>query len=160
MNEHIAKIDDPEVASDITAATEALAILSSDRDPQLARQLARLVTVIALEATRSSRLTKALATALDTNSELEDSPTKARSVRRPHRRTPGVLDPFAVYADLGEQGLRERLAELNLDQLRDIIAEHQMDHDRLAMKWKDTGRVIDRIAERVLARTAKGAAFR
>ncbi|MFG2683889.1 hypothetical protein ACGFYH_34245, partial [Streptomyces sp. NPDC048392] len=49
---------------------------------------------------------------------------------------------------------------LTLEQLRDIIAEHGMDHDRLAMKWKDPQRVIDRIVERVESRTAKGAAFR
>lgn len=35
-----------------------------------------------------------------------------------------------------------------------------MDHDRLAMKWKDPTRVIDRIVERVVARAAKGSAFR
>jgi hypothetical protein len=33
-------------------------------------------------------------------------------------------------------------------------------HDRLALKWKDPQRVIDRIVERVESRTAKGAAFR
>ena len=49
---------------------------------------------------------------------------------------------------------------LDLEQLRDIVAEHGMDHDRLAMKWKDRQRVITRVVERVAARTAKGSAFR
>jgi hypothetical protein len=71
-----------------------------------------------------------------------------------------VLDPFAVFNDAGEDGLRGRLGELTLDQLRDIVAEHGMDNDRLAMKWKDPARVIDRIVERVAARLAKGSAFR
>jgi hypothetical protein len=44
--------------------------------------------------------------------------------------------------------------------LRDIVAEHGMDNDRLAMKWKDSARVIDRIVERVASRLAKGPAFR
>ena len=35
-----------------------------------------------------------------------------------------------------------------------------MDHDRLAMKWKDQERVIGRIVERVMARASKGSAFR
>jgi len=35
-----------------------------------------------------------------------------------------------------------------------------MDHDRLAMKWKDTTRVVERIIERVKTRSAKGDVFR
>lgn len=71
-----------------------------------------------------------------------------------------MIDPFAVFGDTGEDGLRTRLGELSLDQLRDIVAEHGMDNDRLAMKWKDSARVIDRIVERVASRFAKGSAFR
>lgn len=71
-----------------------------------------------------------------------------------------MIDPFAVFAETGETGLRSSLSELGLEQLRDIVSEHGMDHDRLALKWKDPGRVIDRIVERVESRTAKGAAFR
>jgi hypothetical protein len=56
--------------------------------------------------------------------------------------------------------LRNRLGSLDLEQLRDILAEHRLDHDRLAMKWKDPARVIDRIVERVAARASKGSAFR
>lgn len=52
------------------------------------------------------------------------------------------------------------MTTLSLDQLRDIIAEHGMDNDRLAMKWKDPARVIDRILERVSSRSEKGSAFR
>jgi hypothetical protein len=70
------------------------------------------------------------------------------------------LDPFALYANGGEDGLRTRLEALDLEQLRDIIAEHGMDHDRLAMKWKDQARVVERIVERVGTRSAKGSAFR
>jgi hypothetical protein len=71
-----------------------------------------------------------------------------------------VLDPFGVYSQGSEEGLREQLMSLTLEQLRDIVAEHGMDNDRLAMKWKDQDRVIDRIVERVAARVAKGSAFR
>jgi len=53
-----------------------------------------------------------------------------------------------------------RPRDVTLDQLRDIVAEHGMDNDRLAMKWKDSHRVIDRIVERVVDRSEKGSAFR
>ncbi|MFF4122691.1 hypothetical protein ACFYYP_04120 [Microbispora rosea] len=146
------------ITEEAAAAAHALSELA-ERDPQLAGQLARLVSVIAAEAGRSTRISKALRTALDVGAGQEESSVASRA-RRPHRRTPGVLDPFTVYADSGEQGLRDELAKLDLEQLRDIVAEHQMDHDRLAMKWKDTARVIDRITERVAVRAAKGSAFR
>ncbi|MGW0196918.1 hypothetical protein [Nonomuraea sp. NPDC003201] len=146
------------ITEESLAAAHALSELA-ERDPKLAGQLARLVTVIAAEAGRSARISKALRSAMDLGAG-QEQPGAASRVRRPHRRTPGVLDPFAIYADSGEQGLRDELTRLDLEQLRDIIAEHQMDHDRLAMKWKDTGRVIDRIIERVTVRAAKGSAFR
>jgi hypothetical protein len=43
-----------------------------------------------------------------------------------------------------------------LEQLRDIVAEHGMDNERLAMKWKDPQRVIDRIVDRVASRAVRG----
>ena len=77
-----------------------------------------------------------------------------------NRRAPGVFDPFAVFYEGGSEGLRTRLDALGLEQLRDIVAEHGMDNDRLAMRWKTRDRVISRIIDRVEARAAKGSAFR
>lgn len=85
-------------------------------------------------------------------------PAKARPKRG--RRAPGPWDPYAVYADVGEAGLRSRLSELELEQLRDIVAEHGMNNDGLAMRWTKADRVIGRIVERVVDRAAKGDAFR
>ncbi len=79
--------------------------------------------------------------------------------RKGGRRPPGPFDPFAVYSE-DEDELRRRLDECDLEQLRDIVAEHGMDHDRLAMKWKTPERVIERIVDTVIARTRKGEAFR
>ena len=76
------------------------------------------------------------------------------------RRAPGPWDPFAVYADVGEAGLREQLSRLELEQLRDIIAEHGMNTDGLAMRWTKPDRVVSRIVDRVVDRAAKGDAFR
>lgn len=143
-----------DLPEDLDHAGQALRALAETR-PALARSLSRLVTVVANEATRSSRFAAALTRALTADVGVEP-----KSARRTGRRAAGVIDPFAVYVEAGEEGLRGRLAALELEQLRDIVAEHGMDHDRLAMKWKDSSRVIDRIAERVVARAAKGSAFR
>ena len=146
----------PQINSDIQAAAEALSELSNERDTVLARQLARIVTAVAREATRSPRLAKALGAALRNPSDA----SVAGPAQRSHRRPPGVIDPFVIHTEAGEDELRKQLGNLDLEQLRDILAEHRLDHDRLAMKWKDPSRVIDRIVERVAARAAKGSAFR
>jgi hypothetical protein len=144
-----------ELAEEVSRAGDALLRLADARGEDLARTLARLVSAVASEAERSTRLARALYAAIAVPEGHETQLPK-----RPHRRAPGVLDPFAVFSESGEDGLRRRLGELNLDQLRDIVAEHGMDSDRLAMRWKDSIRVIDRIVERVATRRAKGSAFR
>ncbi|KAB7761331.1 hypothetical protein [Mycolicibacterium mucogenicum] len=137
----------------VGAAAESLLKLTASR-PELAEMLSTIIKAIADEATRSPRFANALTAPLYPRSS---GPPPAK---RSARRRPGVIDPFAVYNDIGEEGLRRRLFKLDLEELRDLIAEHGMDHDRLAMKWKDPKRVIDRIVEKVAARSAKGSAFR
>ena len=141
--------------ADVTKAGDALLALAKKTTPELAAALARLVAVVADEAARTPRFANALGRALG-GAEGAGSATP----RKGGRRAPGSLDPYEVYAADGEAGLRVSLARLDLEQLRDIVAEHGMDNDRLAMKWKDANRVIDRIVDRVKARAAKGSAFR
>ncbi|MBF9134736.1 hypothetical protein I0C86_38270 [Plantactinospora sp. S1510] len=144
-----------DISGAVQAASDSLSQLAAAR-PEVAVPLARLISVVADEAIRTGRFATALQRALASDAHT----ATAAPVRRSGRRAPGVLDPFAVFAERGEAGLRSTLAELDLEQLRDIVAEHGMDHDRLAMKWKDSSRVVDRIIEKVEARTAKGSAFR
>ena len=79
--------------------------------------------------------------------------------RRSNRRAKAVLDPFSLLA-VGEPHLRSELAKLNLDQLRDIVAEYGMDTSRLALKWKAPDRLVDFIVSTVIARNRKGDVFR
>ncbi len=140
---------------------QALRALHDGGRADLAVTLAQLVAVVAVEAGRSSRFAGSLERALAAPAEQTGTAgAEMAPARRPHRRAAGALDPFAVYGEVGEDGLTAALAALELEQLRDIIAEHAMDHDRLAMKWKDPNRVVARIVERVAARAAKGSAFR
>lgn len=84
----------------------------------------------------------------------------AKATPKRRRRAPGPWDPYDVYAEVGEDGLRDRLSQLELEQLRDIVAEHGMNTDGLAMRWTKVDRVVGRIVERVVDRAAKGDAFR
>lgn len=145
-------------ASGRAAAASALTGLASDR-PELASAIGRVVAVVVEEARGNPRFADALTDALGRS---PGAPPGEGRVGRPRgaRRTPGPWDPFAVYAEHGEAVLRERLEGLELEQLRNVVAEHGMDTDRLAMKWRDPDRVVNRIVERVVARAAKGDGFR
>lgn len=125
----------------------------------MAIRLSKVFAVIATEASRGPRFANALSKALR-EPQKRTSPGASKARRASNRRNPGPLDPFAIYAEGQESLLRERLIALDLEALRDIVAEHGMDNDRLAMKWKDPERVIDRIVDRVVDRSAKGSAFR
>ena len=151
--------DRDQFAIEIERLSGALLALHA-ADPDLARRLARLSEVVLAEASKTQRFARALKRAIEGPKGEQSVRTDSGGGRRTGRRNPGVLDPFSIYAESGELGLRERLQTLDLDQLRDVVAEHGMDHDRLAMKWKDPQRVMDRIVERVSARAAKGDAFR
>ena len=78
---------------------------------------------------------------------------------RSSRRGPAVLDPFALYAE-GKDVLRRRLEVLDIERLKDIVAEHGMDSPKLAMKWKTRGRLMELIIKTVSDRAHKGDAFR
>ncbi len=54
--------------------------------------------------------------------------------KQQRRRTQPAIDPFATFEEGGEAALRQALGELSTDQLNDVIAHHQMDRAKLAMK--------------------------
>lgn len=80
--------------------------------------------------------------------------------KRPsNRRPPAVIDPVQLARE-SETTLRNALEQLNLEQLRDIVADYGMDTGKLVMKWRTTDRIINRIIEVSLLRAEKGDAFR
>jgi hypothetical protein len=60
----------------------------------------------------------------------------------------------------GEEVLRAQLKTLDIEKLRDIVAQYGMDPGKLVMKWKDPARVVERIVEVALSRATHGEAFR
>jgi len=86
-----------------------------------------------------------------------DSPKKR--LKRASRRQPGPFDPMEVYRQQPET-LQDRLKTLDVEQLKDIIAEHGMDRNKLAMKWRTGERLINLIISTVESRSKKGDAFR
>ncbi|MFI9505261.1 hypothetical protein [Nocardia sp. NPDC052566] len=125
-------------------------------DPALAAALSRVLGVVAAEAARTPRFAAALKQALT----LDEARPAAPAPRTSTPRAKGLFDPFPVFEVSGEAGLRARLRTLSPDQLKDIIAEHGMNYDKAAMRWKTAARLTDRIVERVQTRAAKGTVLR
>ena len=128
--------------------------------------LRNFVKVVSDEAERNpefaERLRGVFKLAMATRSAKTDAAASGAGskISRPaNRRPPAVLDPVAL-AGKGEEVLRDKLVQLTLDQLKDVVAEYGMDHERLVMKWKTPNRVIDRIVEISIRRAHKGDAFR
>lgn len=125
------------------------------------RTLNALAKAIADEAEQNGRFREQLETILGLAGEKRTSPLEGdgEGRRKGGRRAAAVLDPVQVIRH-GEEELRKQLTPLDLEQLRDIVAQYGMDPGKLVMKWKDTERVIDRIVEMASARAKKGEAFR
>jgi hypothetical protein len=125
----------------------------------LKKVLSALVSAITEEAGKNEAFNASLERALGIGSGMRQAPDFSQTTRKGGRRTPAVLDPIEL-ARQGEDALRAQLSTLNLEQLRDIVAQYAMDPGKLVMKWKDTNRIMGRIVELALARATKGDAFR
>jgi hypothetical protein len=107
-----------------------------------------LLGQVVAEAVRDPDFGRALRRALD-----EAMPKRQR------RRAQPAIDPFACYEQGGEPAVRHALEPLDVEQLKDIIAHHQMDRAKLAMKWQTPERLIDLIVAQTMSRAHKGEAF-
>ena len=116
--------------------------------------------VILDEVDNNPEFAKRLETALGASNAKGSAKRKnlEQGIRRSNRRTPAAFDPIKLARD-GDNVLRARLAELDIEQLKDIVAEYGMDTAKLVMKWKSPERIIDRIVEISINRAKKGEAF-
>lgn len=76
------------------------------------------------------------------------------------KRNPAILDPIEVASKQGMEALETALSSLDIEQLKDIIAQFGMNQDKLAMKWRKKEKCVERIMEKTLDRTTRGDAFR
>ncbi|SNS98153.1 hypothetical protein [Rhodococcoides kyotonense] len=139
-------------------------------DATAASLLTKLFHVVAEEAARTPRFAKALATAFAV-APSEDGPVaKVAETKAPARkraapakkpaREPGVFDPFVVLRDEGEEHLTTKLSELTVDQLRDIIAEQEIDTRRETGRKRKAEVLVEWTVDRVKALANKGSVFR
>lgn len=89
-----------------------------------------------------------------------DSETLPQLNKRRSRRHSAILDPFMIHENEGNNELKQRLEELEVEQLKDIIAEYGLDSSRRAMVWKKSERLVELIIKTVNSRARKGDVFR
>ena len=129
--------------------------------PDLAHTLDRFFATVVHAASAEQNFAAALSDALRSPDPDERRPGQfaARGRNVKGRRPAGPFDPFECFASGGNTALTARLLECDIEQLKDIVAEHGMDYDRLALRWKSSSRLVERIVETVEARARKGDAF-
>jgi hypothetical protein len=122
---------------------------------KLKASLEALVSEVIAEAARNPRFAQRVSASLGID---ERYMAAAPRVGAGGRRAAAVVDPIELARN-GEQNLREKLTELNLEQLKDVVADFGMDQGKLVMKWKTRERIIDRIIEFSMSRAVKGDVF-
>lgn len=130
------------------------------------RILTALVREVADEADRNPAFRERIEQALGAFTPSAQAKTTHKTAprteepKRPsNRRAPAVLDPVQL-ARQGEDVLRAALGKLDIEQLRDVVADYGMDTGKLVIKWRTPDRIIDRIVEVSRQRAHKGSAFR
>jgi hypothetical protein len=123
----------------------------------LKKALNDFVRVVAEEAERNPDFARHVEEALGLQPK-PPKPPKPNTSRPANRRAAAALDPVQLVRQ-GESALRVGLGELNIEQLKDIVADYGMDPAKLVMKWKDPQRIIDRIVELSIGRVRKGESF-
>lgn len=73
--------------------------------------------------------------------------------------TADLPDPFSVWRESGDAGLRARLETLDLAALRQIIRAHRFDPARISARWTARDRLVSLIVEQTRARVNHGKAF-
>jgi len=141
------------------------------KNPQAAQLLAGVIKAVVVEAERSARFAKALADVVESLAPRPEDQFAAPVAAAPPRkrasaprkrvaRQPGAFDPFVVYREGGAAGLTQRLGVLDLEQLRDIIAEQELDTRKETGRKRNLEVIAKWIVEKVEASENKGAVFR
>ena len=117
------------------------------------KKLRAFMKVVTDEAEANETFAKKIETALG----FADAPK--RILRQTKRREPAVLDPVKMMID-GDNTVEEKLNALEISQLKDIIAEYNLDSAHLSKNWRKKERLINLIMDSARQWATKGDAFR
>jgi hypothetical protein len=69
------------------------------------------------------------------------------------------IDIYEIYKKMGAEGLKDKLNDLQIDELKEIIKTHRLDPKKYFYKWKTTEKFINFIIEKVKYKIDKGKTF-
>lgn len=127
-------------------------------DKNLKKNIKALYELIIDEAEKNEDFAYALSNILCCENSGNTTKNTDSKKRSSSRRDKAVLDPIRLAEE--EKLTTSVLESLSEKELKDIIADYGMDSSKLAMKWKDKGRLIQLILDTSLRRASKGDAFR
>ena len=108
-----------------------------ERDPQLAK---RVTEAMRAETPQSASASNAPESELPAKKPARPFRPRVIEGARPELG-PGIPDPFALRARLGENGLAAALDELRIGSLRAIVREYKLDPTGKALKETDAERL-------------------
>jgi len=120
-------------------------------------KLKKLFSLLMAAAKKDSSLATEIDRLFGVAADTPDSSIHHSKLR--NRRKPAAFDPFEIY-EQGEAALRLRLGDLDIEELKDMVAAHGMDPGKLVLKWKTKERILEHILSTVQTRSRKGDAFR
>jgi hypothetical protein len=74
-------------------------------------------------------------------------------------RKESQIDISKVLSEEGPESLKQKLDQLDCNELRIIVRNNGFDPSKLAAKWKNKQRLINLIMERISSRKEKGQSF-
>ena len=90
----------------------------------------------------------------------EHQEPEKKPVKKAKPLNPAKFSPIAVYLDGGAEQLSKELANLDIQELKDIIREYSLDKTGNYRRWKDRERLVDLIMRRSEAKATRGDVFR
>ena len=136
-----------------TDTSEGASAAPTAETQALVQTLRAVASQVEADPTLATRLMSETAMKGELKAPTQTPPRPAREVVAP------PLDPFAVLRQLGEQGLQEALAALDLAALKAIVRAYRLDPARIAARWRAPERIIELIVEQAMARLNHGRAF-
>lgn len=118
-------------------------------------KLKEIIEIILEEAKKNKDFEEALKGALyREKSDLVKAKTKCRI-----KRESAKINPL-IEVEKGENDLRQKLEELNIQELKNVIYDYGLDNMKNSVRWKKKEKFVNLIIEMSKKKISKGNAFR
>ena len=89
---------------------------------------------------------------------IPEMPTVAQKPKKKSKRNPSKINPIRLWEE-GEERLQEKLAKLDLNELKDVVAEYGLDPKGSANRFRKREKLEELILEGAKRTATRGNAF-